>query len=527
MTEYGLKRRHPQEQLTLNSDLAIDPVVVRVLTHFQIEALRFLWSNIQTKEHRSCLYNDGRHMGKRITLGALLNTLLRSKGGPRILLACDSDESIVRWIFQMSVFGGPSPEYSVYSGSGHRVGDRTTTSPLTYVNFTKQQVDLNKLILQNDYKIVILDIGNATSRELQLKLDLPTTSFLIVVSSIDLTSKPRLLKGLLRFAPKAWPTLRRTNEQHLREFPWLDQRRFQVKFEDWKGQRTVQEILKQRRNVQPLTGDEDEVVQAPEESQQMSQLLFETDDEGTPVKQDLQRSNRSHLLSSMYLRISQSFATNTTPQARKIPATIAQDSPDLFASIMTDDEDDVTFSEHAIDLTREDPSHPFDKSTPLTLSSVMEMDIPSQSPVRSLPKPDFNQDHQEGEEEDMLLDNDKTDVFEITSNEVFASKIKTTTNQKYVPVEDADEQLKFSDDEEPASSRKFRTPTKGKLKSPHTSPTSSGWLSKRNTPKKPTPEKFLAKKRKSLMQFYASGRSDAFQGDLDFATLDGQTQEWA
>lgn len=535
MTDFGLKRRlYPEdESLQLDQDLCIGAETVRVLTNFQIEALRFLWSQ-QKQKSRRCLYNDGRHMGKRLTLVALITALVRVQG-QRVLIACDTNEAIVSWMFKLKVLGDSSHASTVYSTAPgnrrlHPPSESSNNCPITFTNFTQCGLSLNKVILQNDFSFVILDIGSAKGRDLKFTLDLPSDAFLVVVYSPDIASRPQLLHGLLRMREKQWPSIRRTNEDHLREFPWLDQRQFQVKFQEWQGHRTTSDILSQREVPEPIPVDdegeeeEERVLTATPvaESQVMSQLLFETDDEGTPVKRQMEnrRLARPSLLSSMYLRVSQSFAN--TPSQRTIAPTIAQDSPDLFASMLNDsdsEEDQLEAAakvEEGEDCQSANPFYTSQSETPLT---IRERATPSQSPM-SMPNEE---------------DPDKSDVFEITTNEVFATKIKITTSQKYIPVDDEREQLKFAGEETHQAihnqpNHSPRTPKKTKRQSSgNTTPTSSGWLSKRNTPKIPTPEKVLAKKRRSVLQFYATGGSGSgsFRGNLDFAVLDDDnTQRW-
>lgn len=512
MTEFGLKRRlYPEEEpLQLDQDLYIAADTIRVLTNFQIEALRFLWSQ-QKQKSRTCLYNDGRHMGKRLTLVALITALIREQG-QRILIACDTNEAIVSWMFKLKVLGDSSHVFTVYPTAPENQSESHNNCPITFINFTQFGLNLNKVILQNDFSLVILDIGSAKGRDLKLTLDLPSDSFLVVVYSPDIASRPQLLHGLLRSKEKTWPSIRRTNEDHLREFPWLDQRQFQVKFQEWQGHRTTSDILSQREVPEPIPVDDTT-------TQVMSQLLFETDDEESPVKKQLdnRRSARSCLLSSMYLRVSQSFAN--TPTQRTNAPTIAQDSPDLFASMLNDsdrEEDQLEAPANGEEEDRRSQSvNPFYTSQSETPLTIRERALPSQSPM-SMP-------HEE--------DPDRSDVFEITTNDVFATKIKLTTSQKYIPVDDEGEQLKFTGEETHEAIHSPRTPKKTKRQSSaNTTPTSSGWLSKRNTPKIPTPEKVLAKKRKSVLQFYAtggSGPSGSFRGNLDFAVLDDEhTQRW-
>lgn len=252
----------------------------------------------------------------------------------------------------------------------------------------------------------------------------------------------------------------------------------------------------------------------------MSQLVLETDDEMTPIKQDVRRSvhtQSNHLLSSMYLRLSQSFATHT-PKQRCVTPTV-QDSPDLFASIINDNDDDDEDMDME-DNVDENTTNAFEKSTPLSVSTQNPLDIAaSQSPIYSLlPLPDLSPETPELND---TLANKSDQMFEITTNEVFANKMKITTSQKHRPVEeDEEEKLKFDSPE----NNIFNTPSrKSKKSSP--SPGSSGWLSKRG-PRVRTPEKVLAKKRKSLLQFY-SGKSPPGSGNLDFSTLDDEaTQRW-
>lgn len=606
MTEFGLKRRFPEESLHLDTDLSIDPEVIGVLTNFQIDAIRFLWSHLKdNKKPRRCIYNDGRHMGKRITLVALLTTLIRCRPGEKIVIACDKEEAIISWIFKLKLFGAP-PEYTVYSPADirRRAPDTTIqcTSPITLLNFTRHDVNLNKIILQNEFTHLVLDVGSAKSRDLRLGLELPQKCFLTVIYSPDLKEKQNnnILQGLLRFTPKqsSWPTLRRTNEEYLREFPWLDQKRFLVKFDEWKGHRSTQDIMcnkeeerKREKTPSPAPVEivdevdiEEEVVnnfpEPCEESQVMSQLLFETDDDETPIKRQPESSRRinpsqsNHLLSSMYLRISQSFANNTTtPKQRILAATVIQDSPDLFASMMDDDEEEEEDEDPVLQdfaeeeeqqLTTENTTNPFDKSTPIEqsqreiempsqspirslprleftkeelsqdeyrLDSQREIEMPSQSPIRSLPRPEFTK-------EQLLLDDhtllgNRSDVFEITSNEVFASKIKVRMNHE--AVDDDEDKLKFDEKDETLRNDALnRTPTTsraGSAASTPKTPSSTGWLSKRGPPLKKTPEKILSKKKKSLLQFFASGSGstgeNSFGNNMDFACLDEeQTQRW-
>lgn len=549
MADFGLQRRYPLELLHLDQNLTLGQDISSVLTNFQLDALRFLWSQLKRKT-RFCLYNDGRHMGKRITLAALLNVLIAHDPDLSILVACDSDEEIVNWIFKLNVFNGKPESYRVHapqSRPARRIFDTMTSSPpITFINYRRHKGDVNKLIQENSFRIVVMDVEkNATPSDLRLGLSLPQECLLLVVYSPELDGKTsNVLQGLLRqrMNLSSWTTLRRVNEQHLREFPWIDQRKFRVKLEEWKGDRSVADILAKRieeRKIEALV----EGVVPLEESQEMERLFVETDDEATPVKIQLPErfTSRSSLLGSMYLRISQSSA-NTPKQVTLAPP--VQDSPDLFASMMDDDYDDEV---HATDDEAKqleipplpdtqpenhssdgDTTNPFDKSTPLT-PSIREIDIPSQSPIRlDLPRPDICA----GLEDTQVVD-DKSDVFEITSNEVFNNQVKVTRNNKHELV-DGDDLLKFDSDEIILPKKELPvTPTRrGKHKynsSVMTSPSSSGWLSKRTSPKKTTPEKVLAKKRRSVVQFYASHGSSGsadLHSSLDFSKFEDETQRW-
>lgn len=549
MTDYGLRRRYPEETLVLDEqdDIVIPADVIGLLTNFQVEAIRFLCSQLETPQKR-CFYNDGKHMGKRFTLLAFIRPLIERRKY-RVLIVCDQDEAILSWIFKLHVFDGPKREFTVYSKPNAypgllRKGEQHLDKPIVFANCTNHEVDIQTLIAQCQFNIIILDIVALRSAiDLKLHLDIPKSSLLIVLNSDK--CDPDTLNGLLRYPTKHWPSLRRTNEEHLREFPWLCQRRFKAKFDEFKGERTNQEIFSNKLTVS-LTTDgnkKDHVSVLVEESEDhMSELLFETDEEATPVKiqqTDLRRSTQaSHLLSSMYLRLSQSFAgTTMTPKDRRISATVVQDSPDLFASVLSvksDDEDtDGDHSQNNVtvrnlvlpDVSKEDTTNPFDRSTPLT-SSVKEIEIPSQSPVKFDPPLQISQ-------EEVLCN--KTDVFEITSNDMFASKIKVTTSQKHKPVQDTECQLKFDELDNEIFQKKSpirQTTPKRKSGINPSNLTSSGegrkskWLTKRNSPKLTTPEKVLAKKRKSVVQFFGSG-SGAFRSNLDFSSLDDdETQRW-
>lgn len=539
MTDFGLKRRHPQEELQLSSNLCVSKDIVSLLTNFQIDAIRYLWSHV--RKNGQCVFNDGRHMGKRITLIALILTLLKGRSDTRVLIACDSEEAIVKWIFNLRIFGQPTPKYNV--GKLKRTKETTTTPPITLVNFKSYDTNLNHIIQEEDYSLIIVDVGSANTQDLQLFINLPEITTLIIVLTPDIRTQPKILSNVLK-NPRKWSILRRTNEEHLREFPWLDQRTFLHKYDAWKGYRSAGEILHQcnTSSTPPVeVGAEDDTEEKSlpnlvtvEESQVMSQLMFETDDEVTPVKPqvELKRPTQSHLLSSMYLRLSQSFAGTTTPKQRIInSATVVHDSPDLFASIMDDDEEEVSLVVTPDPESQEDnTTNPFNRSTPMT-PSVVDVELPSQSPIKafnsSLPRPAFTQEQLMLDNVDELLLGNRTDVFEITSNEFFGSKIKVTTSQKHEAIEDGDEQLKFNDTD--ISPQRIKTPPRNKKTTPRTNPvtpSTSKWLSKRGTPKQTTPEKVLAKKRKSLMQFYAGGSSGEKGNHLDFESFNEDTQKW-